>query len=284
MVRKLNLLMSLGLVLIVSGVADAQEKEPAVDYAIHPWREWTYASAERTIYGQFEDIVNKNEVVIFNRDGEKVSVPIYDLRDTDIFEALKNFEELQIGREQPGLGISFDAFDFEMTVDEPAEKVEPLLDTPEFELQPLSDESMTEKEMQELKEATEKARAELAAQQKAKVKAAEDRMRARVEATKKQAAEAPTEKEVDPLTEWNKMRTWTDVSGKHRFEGKLLKIVERTQVVLLGENGKETKIPLSKLSLEDMHVAVHGELLRPGGTQVDSFAISSDWIPGKNKR
>ena len=69
------------------------------------------------------------------------------------------------------------------------------------------------------------------------------------------AAVAPTA-DADPAEEpmTPELRTWTDVSGKHRIEATLLK-VDGPTVHLRRADGRELAMPLAKLSTADQTYA-----------------------------
>ncbi len=56
-------------------------------------------------------------------------------------------------------------------------------------------------------------------------------------------------------------REWTDSTGEHKLTAKFVEIVDRKTVVLQLENGDKRKIPLNKLSEEDLYEAVRSDLL-----------------------
>ena len=57
-----------------------------------------------------------------------------------------------------------------------------------------------------------------------------------------------------------KMRTWTDATGQHTFEGKFVRIENKKTVILTAANGKTIRIGLSKLSESDIYEAVKSDL------------------------
>lgn len=55
---------------------------------------------------------------------------------------------------------------------------------------------------------------------------------------------------VDPADLYKTVRTWTDASGQHRIEARLVSRTD-TEVTLLTDKGRELTLPLEKLSQED---------------------------------
>ncbi|MEM7453589.1 MAG: SHD1 domain-containing protein [Planctomycetota bacterium] len=286
---------------------DDGETEPDVDYSFLPWRTWHYAGNDRTMYGQFDSIADFQNVSIFDRNGAKVIIPIYELSNADIFEAVRS--SMESASEDDVEIIMLDE-SFELMIDDAPDMLDlhqeqdslfsevEAIELEEFPMeQELSSElqppPMSEEEMELLRQ-------QMIEEERARVEAAEQRMRDAVaESQERNAAAAALEsrmsdEEADPslqadrrllelIAQWNQLRTWTDKSGSYTFQGTFQKLSGEGDVTLIDETGEEVEVPLSRLSLDDIYVAVHGELSREGGTPIRRFAISSDWIPGQNK-
>ncbi len=63
------------------------------------------------------------------------------------------------------------------------------------------------------------------------------------------------------------MRTWTDSTGNHKIQAAFVKIMDKKLVVLAYADGSEKRIPLDRLSSDDIYYAVESDLNRlSGGT------------------
>ena len=196
------------------------QKEPSVDYTPLPWRNWTNSTGDQYIYGQFSRILERNQVVIVNEQGKEISIPIHRLSDIDIFEAIKSTKEIET--ESEAINVEAELVDAIQLLETPTEETElETLEEPiEFADLAFDLESNSKKEVAKTEEVKQKETKETL------------QTKPVVEADKRKAAKlAAIRKEQKLLAQWNKVRTWTDVSGKHTFEGKFLKIVERANVV-----------------------------------------------------
>ena len=293
----------------ISQEQKSNEKEPDVDYTIHPWRVWSSSSGKKTLYGQLDKIVDLKTVVIFDRDGKKLRIPIHKLSDKDIFVALLgDANGASVGEVLSDVDLMIDMVelhtDEEITQEGSVEEIKEIteielspfpeivsIDIPSTDPQPKQENEVKpdpneqeRKRLAELKMKEEKRkRAAVAAKKK---RSAELEKKAKELAAKRENKNAEKDKLFALMREWNKLRTWTDVSGEHSFKGTFVKIKDQSRVVLKNETGKEITVPLSKLSVNDIHVAFTGEIERPGGTRISGYAtpFDSKWIPGKNKR
>ena len=242
--------------------AQGTQEEPAVDYTPFEWRVWTDATGQTT-YGQFERIVDKQDVSIFDRTGEQITIPIHSLTAPDIFEAFQSSIAYGPQVQKEELAIINDDSDLRVREARGAEQLRKLGAPPEIR-KIIADNLRARK-----------AAAANTGTAKAETGAAND--------SELEAFEAAQQARLDLMRQWDQSRTWTDVSGRYTVEGTFLQIVDRRKVVLLTTEGKKNAISLAKLSVDDIYVAIHGELNRPDGTAPRSVQFSSDWIPGENK-
>ena len=95
-----------------------------------------------------------------------------------------------------------------------------------------------------------------------KLKALKDGRNLRIENQKRSIAAAAASMKEPLAAEEFASRIWTDSTGNHKFEATFVKILDRKVVVLADANGNEKKVPLERLSVEDIYHAVECDVKR----------------------